>query len=130
PLLKKSRKRRTRSDVPFSSFWSRLFANVPSHPVSFSGLIGAAPVGAAMVGGGSASPIYNGLSRIFDRDDVITIFQAFRSGCEYFLTLDHATILSRTADHAAELKRLCPALKFGSPRQLAAEFENGAQRGA
>src|SRR5947207_528995 len=78
-------------------FLESLFAKVPSHPVSFSGLIGAAPVGAVMVGGGSASPIYNGLSRIFDRDDAINIFQAFRSGCEYFLTLDHTTVLSRTA---------------------------------
>jgi hypothetical protein len=60
-------------------------------------------------------PLLLELRKVFDTADAHHVFQAVRTGCDYFLTLDSATILDRVVDHKT------PAagnLVFVTPRGL------------
>lgn len=58
------------------------------------------------------------LLAIFDNDDAHHIFNALRSGCAYFLTLDRATILGRVHAQADTVTAVCGAMRFVSPAEL------------
>lgn len=64
------------------------------------GPIGTLPFGTAPIGGGISTedPIFSQIKEIFDTDDAEHIFQAVKSGADYFMTLDQKTILSRRKD--------------------------------
>lgn len=68
------------------------------------------------------APLYAELRKIFDETDAEHIFRAIKSGCDYFLTLDHATILDRIAPNQAAVDQLCGSLQIVSPHQLAARL--------
>jgi hypothetical protein len=100
-----------------------LVEKVPYEVVHCSGAIGAAPIGATPIGGDWTDPLYEGLKSIFDPDDAEHIVQAMRAQCAFFLTLDEASILSRSRAQALRLSRLCPALRFVSPENLVAALK-------
>jgi len=60
------------------------------------------------------------LCGIFDPADARHIFQASTNQCDYFLTFDRKTILSRASKHSEVMEDLCPDMKFVSPEELSA----------
>lgn len=92
---------------------------VPVATASFA--LGGAPFGGAYLGGGPVvlHPLLMALRGIFDEQDAIHITQAKLSGCDFFLTLDGATILSRRAALSAELTAEISPMRIVSPRELA-----------
>lgn len=71
------------------------------------------------IAGGEEEPEFRRLREIFQgRGDVNHVFQAVRSNCDYFLTLDHRTILHNAREHRGDLNEICPDLEFVSPSKL------------
>jgi hypothetical protein len=99
-----------------------LAAKVPYKDISFftSAMLGAAPLGAATLGGGynREDPMMVELQAIFDANDSEHIFQAIRSDCSYFLTLDRRTIIDKAKNNSEVVQRLCPDLDFVDPEEL------------
>jgi len=83
-----------------------------------SAAYGASAYGELPYAGEWTDPLLVGLRTIFEPDDADHVFQAARSGCRYFLTVDRRTILDRAAKHKADLTALCPDLDFVSPVTL------------
>lgn len=71
-------------------------------------------------------PMLRQLQSLFDPADAEHIFQAAQSGCDYFLTLDEKTVLSKARHHQALLSSICPTLRFRSPVELASELVTDA----
>ena len=87
--------------------------------------LGSFALGAMALGGGAIAvdPLLLSLQQIF-RDaepegDPVHIFQAIRSGCDYFLTLDDPTILEPARAHRERLVGLGVTMAFVDPVQLA-----------
>jgi hypothetical protein len=99
-------------------FLYSLFQKVPMHTAVYSGCLGGAPLGCTPLGGGMTSPIFRELMTIFDHDDAEHIFQAIKSGCNYFLTLDRKSILNKIEVNSEKLLVLCPNLVFASPEEI------------
>jgi len=97
-----------------------LVDKVPFEVVHYSGAIGSAPIGAAPISGDWTDSLYDNLLAVFDRDDAEHIVLAIRANCEYFLTLDETSILSRARRDASYLSPLCHGLQFVSPEDLVA----------
>lgn len=100
-------------------FLVALVERVPLRVVEFSGALGGAPLGVMYLGGAITDPLLGELRQIFDPDDATHIAHAVRAGCNYFLTLDDATILSRARSNAERVKVLCESLEFVDPEKLA-----------
>jgi hypothetical protein len=64
-------------------------------------------------------PLLAELQKIFDADDAEHITLAVRSSCDYFLTLDEKTILSRVRSYSDRLNVLWGEIEFVNPEQLA-----------
>lgn len=63
--------------------------------------------------------LFTKLSRIFpDKADAIHIFQAIKSDCNYFLTLDRRSILTPAKHNKESLSKLAPNLTFTNIRDL------------
>ena len=65
-------------------------------------------------------PLFKSIKEVFtqkDRDPE-HIFQAVKSGCDYFLTLDERSILRKARNSAKKLNQICPNIKFVSPVEL------------
>jgi len=75
--------------------------------------------GEAPWGGGVTreKPLFKKLKNIFDADDSNHIFQAINNECDYFLTLDRKTILSRIKPNKNELATITK-MQFVSPLEL------------
>lgn len=99
-----------------------LFAKVPWRAAEYGGAINGAPLNMCALNGSWMHPALSELRAIFDEDDATHIFQAFQAGCQYFLTLDEKTILSRARQHHAALSSICPQLQFRSPIELVEEL--------
>ena len=56
--------------------------------------------------------LYTELKQIFSTSDAEHIFQATKSNCNFFLTLDYLTILKRVSTNNQQLKTICPNLSF------------------
>ena len=96
-----------------------------AQPTTFiPAVLGAVMLGAATLGGGTvaADPLLVSLRSIFaDADpdgDPVHIFQAIKSGCDYFLTLDETTILRPAFAHQKRLVDLGVTMAFVDPLQL------------
>ena len=98
------------------AFFGQLLPLLQWHDFEIGGGIGDA-IGSG-IGGGSEDPLYTQLRRVFDPGDALHIFQAMRSRCSFFLTLDRRTILNRVAEHSAHIAELCPDLTFVDPISL------------
>jgi hypothetical protein len=87
--------------------------------------LGGAPLGAAPLGGGAvyADPLLVQLWGIFDPGDARHVFQAIKSDCSYFLTLDRKTILARVKSKSVDLAKICPNLRFVTLTQLAEQIQ-------
>jgi len=75
-------------------------------------------IGGPISVGPSIDPLYASLCGIFDRGDAEHVYHAAASGCDYFLTLDQETIMSRAAAESDALGLLCPTLSFRNPEGL------------
>nr|WP_298144041.1 type II toxin-antitoxin system VapC family toxin [uncultured Pseudomonas sp.] len=107
-------------------FLFSLFEKVPMEVSSYSGAINSAPLGMCTLNGGWTHPRLIALRKIFDSDDAMHIFQAQQSKCNYFLTLDEKTILSRVRLNQELVSSICPGLKFCSPVELSQILVIGA----
>jgi predicted nucleic acid-binding protein len=101
----------------------RIVTKVPSADLIYFIQVQYRPIryGMAQHLGGHAwveDPLFAGMKEIFDPDDAEHIFQAAKNGCEYFLTVDHRTILHRAREHRHSFKQLCPGLKIVDPLEL------------
>ena len=104
-------------------FLHALIEKIRTTPVYYSGAIGAAPLGATPIGGDWTDPSYARLKRIFDNDDAEHIVQALRANCDYFMTLDDKTILSRVKKHAVEVSSICGQMFLLSPEDVVKAIE-------
>lgn len=87
-------------------------------------ILGGATLGEVAVGALTEDhPLYIKLKQIFDPADAAHITQAVLSKCDYFLTLDKKTILSRVAQNSTVVGSLCGKLCFGDPIALCAIME-------
>lgn len=107
-------------------FLFSLFAKVPWRVSEYDGALNDVPLNMCALNDSWTHPVLSELRNIFDDDDATHIFQASQSGCQYFLTLDDKTILSRVKQHQALLMSACPQLKFRSPIELVAELKPNA----
>lgn len=98
------------------------FAKTPWEVAEYSGAIGDNPIGLCVVGGGWTHPTLSKLRGVFDEGDAYHVFQASKAGCDYFLTLDEETILSRAKQNQELLSSICSNLKFRSPIELVQEL--------
>lgn len=64
-------------------------------------------------------PLIVEIKHIFDEIDSEHIFQAIKSQCDFFLTLDSATILTRLEEDQERVKGLTSKMQFVGPAQLA-----------
>lgn len=110
-------------------FLTALVEKVPCNVVHYSGVLRGAPVRATPLRGDWTDPLFDSLKRIFDSDDAEHIVQAVRAGCQFFLTLDETSILSRAITHAADLSTLCPSISFVSPTHLVSVLEGQRRNG-
>ena len=64
--------------------------------------------------------LYKKLKKIFQKKDVLHIYNAIKGNCNYFLTLDYNTILDKLKNDKVvnELKEICPNLEFVNPKIL------------
>lgn len=100
------------------------FEKVTWEVAEYGGAIGAAPFGATPIGGSWTDSKYDALTKIFDADDAMHIFQAVRSECTHFVTLDEKTILTRAKTHHESLTQICGNLVFGKPSEVVAHIEH------
>jgi hypothetical protein len=91
---------------------------VPWEVPEWSGAIGGAPLGVLPIGGSWTHPVYAGLCEIFDRADAHHIFLAVLGKCDFFLTLDRASILNRITANEIRLAELCGNTAIVDPLQL------------
>jgi len=69
----------------------------------YSPLFGDMPWGVPFGSSGElVEPPYDGIRKIFDDNDASHVYFAYKSGCDYFLTLDQTTIV----DVAKKMKRI------------------------
>lgn len=106
-------------------FLCALIEKVPDRIGEVSAVIGRARYGTTMYGGGLVDPRLEGLRAIFEPEDAKHIFLAASAGCDYFLTLDEKTILSRARARAAEVVRLCGSMRLASPEEIMDLLEAG-----
>jgi len=92
---------------------------VPMRCLTHGIAIGTFTFGAGGFGIGLPDEVFAGLKEIFDADDAEHIAQAVHNRCDFFLTLDESTILSRVGANACALKTLLGKLEIVSPEQLA-----------
>ena len=96
-----------------------LMVKLPHYSPIVSGLVGHGHIGAFYVGSGeSPEPLLERLRLIFDADDADHVFQAVTRRCDFFLTLDEATILGRGSANATATAAACGNLAFVNPEQL------------
>jgi len=90
------------------------------YPATFGGV----PFGTATFGGGysATDPVFEKINKIFDKDDSDHIYQAFKNGCQYFLTLDKETILNRVKKYKKELDLIPLNMKLVDPTGLVNEI--------
>ena len=69
-------------------------------------------------GGVTTIPLLVRLKQVFDADDATHIAQAKLSDCDYFMTLDDATILARRSSIPSDLQAMLSPLKIVSPEEL------------
>ena len=64
--------------------------------------------------------IFLRLKKIFKNGDEVHIYNAIKSDCKYFLTLDYNTILNtiKKDRFLAEIKEICSDLEFVDPKTL------------
>jgi len=110
-------------------FAAAAYRKVRSVPVYYNGAIGGAPINATPIAGDWKHPLYGELTQIFDPDDAEHIVHAIQAKCDYFLTLDRKTILSRVAGRPADVRRICGALRFVSPQELVSILERERRHG-
>lgn len=99
-------------------FLYALFSKIPYRIGEVSGCFGSSTFGSTMFGGGGVDPKLKGLRAIFDADDAQHIFLAANDGCDYFLTLDRKTILSRVKANQPRIVALCGHMRFTSPGEM------------
>ena len=99
-------------------FLAAIVDKVPWHVNQLSGAVGAAPIGCLPVAGDWVDPVYEGLRDLFDPTDAHHIFLAVRNECDYFLTLDRGTIVTRALENPQTVARLCGPLKVVDPPRL------------
>jgi hypothetical protein len=69
-------------------------------------------------------PLLKSIKEVFtqkDRDPE-HIFQAVKSECDYFLTLDERSILRKARNNFKKLNQICPNIKFVSPIELLKDY--------
>ena len=101
-----------------------LFEKVPLQASEYSASISTASIGSTPIAGGWTDPLYSELKKIFDPDDAEHIFQAAKSLCDYFLTLDKKSILNRVENNQEKLAELCPSLVFVHPEVIIERLDN------
>ena len=99
-------------------FLYALFSKIPHRIGEVSGCWGSAPWGRTMWGRGWVDPMLKGLREIFEPDDAQHIFLAVKDECDYFLTLDRKSILSRVQANQPKIVSLCGDMKFTSPVEM------------
>ena len=111
---------RTRDPVTghLLGFAATRFGQLPWRVTDVGGALNEAPLNTVPLGGSMPDPLFSTLSRIFEKDDAEHVFQAIRTRCSFFLTLDRTTILERVAACPLEINRLCGSLRFVSPVEL------------
>jgi predicted nucleic acid-binding protein len=110
-------------------FLCSLFSKVPDRIGEVSGCLGSAPLGRTPLGGGWVDPSLRGLRAIFDPDDAQHIFVAAKSGCEFFMTFDQKTILSRVRADPRRVEALRKGMRLVSPSELLSILEGPGLRG-
>ena len=92
----------------------------PRAQVITAGLVGGRRGGSSrMVGPASLlDPVRTAIGEIFDPDDADHIFQAVKSGAQFFLTTDQKTILGRALSERPAVTAACGEMKFVSPGDL------------
>lgn len=114
--LAKTRDPKRRSLLAFG--FRRLAEQLPWETIELSGAVGGAPVGALPLSGSWRHPLLVALEEVFDAPDALHIAQARLSACDFFLTFDHATILSRRGSMSAVLRDLLAPLELCDPTEL------------
>lgn len=104
-------------------FLCALFSEVPYRIGEVSGRYGAAPYGRTTYGGGWVDPTLRSLRGIFEPEDAQHIFLAAKDRCDYFLTLDEHTILSRVRANPPKIASLCGGMRFVSPEEMSELLE-------
>lgn len=99
----------------------KIIAKIPSENLinQYSATWGSVPWGAAEWGDGCSAEnkIFAKLKKLFKPDDAEHIFQAINARCDYFLTLDSRTILSKKNKY--ESAQIAPNTKLVSQSGLA-----------
>lgn len=62
--------------------------------------------------------VFSRLKKIFKNGDEVHIYNAIKSDCKYFLTLDYKTVLNKVKKDGVkmEIKEICPYLEFVDPK--------------
>lgn len=109
----------------------RLISKVPSEKlITYKpAMFGTFSFGRAVLGGhvSRTNPLYANLKQIFDKADAEHIFQAVKSNCQYFLTVDERTILKRARENNDKIKLICPNIKFVNPVELVNVIKQGGE---
>ena len=71
--------------------------------------------------------LFTQLKTIFEKDDAEHIFQAIKSECDYFLTVDYSTILNRVEINKKILHDISPRTQIVDPIQLLQIVQNTDQ---
>jgi len=112
---------------PMLQFLYMCFQEIPDRILETPslGCYGSARYGSTMYGGGGGwvHPALQGLREIFDSADAEHIFLAAEDGCDYFVTLDERSILSRVRANQRGVESLCGKMRFGSPAEVLALIE-------
>lgn len=101
-----------------------LFRKIPHCIGEVSARFGSVPFGRTSFGGKRVDPTLQALRGIFEPDDAQHIFLAARDRCDYFLTFDEKTILSRVRANPHEIASLCGGMRFASPKGMLKLLEN------
>lgn len=76
-----------------------------------------------ILGGNRIDVLLLELSNIFDSADAEHVYQAVKSDCQYFLTVDYKTILFRRDANKTKLAGLLPGLELVSPAELPSHIQ-------
>lgn len=100
------------------AFAVRLFEQLPWEVVDVSGALNSAPLNTMALNASWRHPLLSALEGPFDAPDALHIAQAKLSGCEFFLTLDRSTILSRRPSMNTALRGMLAPLELCDPPEL------------
>lgn len=111
--------KRRKSLIVLFKIIEKVYAVPPVRP--YSPLFGDAPWGVPFGESGELiEPPYDKLRTLFDDNDASHIYFAYKSNCDFFLTLDQATIVDVARKNEDELTTVLQPMQIVNPLELQA----------